>query len=51
MAVKGTTIGTVTDINGKYSINAKDKDILIFSYIGMATQKLGSMGVVLFRLK
>ena len=40
VAVKGTTIGTVTDINGKYSINAKDKDILIFSYIGMATQEV-----------
>ena len=33
---KGTTNGTVTDVNGKYSIQATSKDILSFTYVGMA---------------
>jgi TonB-linked SusC/RagA family outer membrane protein len=34
VVVKGTTRGTVTDVDGKYMINAADGDILIFSYVG-----------------
>ena len=33
--IKGNKIGAVTDINGKYSIQAKQDDVLQFSYIGM----------------
>lgn len=33
--IKGTTVGTITDINGKYSIGvSKTNDILVFSFIG-----------------
>jgi len=32
--VKGTTIGTVTDFNGVYTIKANEGDILLFSYTG-----------------
>ncbi|HPR31379.1 MAG TPA: TonB-dependent receptor [Prolixibacteraceae bacterium] len=32
--IKGTTIGSVTDLDGKYSILASDRDILVFSFIG-----------------
>jgi len=36
--VKGTTLGTTTDVNGKYSIGIGDSHkILVFSYIGMKT--------------
>ena len=36
VVVKGTTTGTVTDINGKYSVPVKNNDAtLIFSMIGM----------------
>ncbi|WGH75935.1 von Willebrand factor type A domain-containing protein [Tenacibaculum tangerinum] len=35
--VKGTTNGTETDFDGKYSIKAKKGDILVFSYVGMKT--------------
>ncbi|MEM1326599.1 MAG: TonB-dependent receptor [Bacteroidota bacterium] len=38
--VKGTSTGTVTDIDGNYSINAESGDILIFSYTGYATQEV-----------
>jgi TonB-linked SusC/RagA family outer membrane protein len=34
--VKGTTIGTATDVNGKYTITVpQDATTLVFSYIGM----------------
>jgi TonB-linked SusC/RagA family outer membrane protein len=35
--IKGTTTGTDTDFDGKYSIKAKTGDVLIFSYIGYKT--------------
>ncbi|HJW30716.1 MAG TPA: SusC/RagA family TonB-linked outer membrane protein, partial [Saprospiraceae bacterium] len=39
--VKGTTVGTVTDFNGHYSITVPDGyDMLIVSYTGYATQEL-----------
>lgn len=33
--VHGTSRGTATDFDGKYSIEAKDGDVLDFSYVGM----------------
>ncbi|PJJ10869.1 TonB-linked SusC/RagA family outer membrane protein [Flavobacterium sp. 1] len=33
--VKGTKNGTQSDFDGKYAINAKPTDVLVFSYIGM----------------
>ncbi len=38
--IKGTATGTTTDFDGKYSINVKTGDILIFSYIGYKTQNI-----------
>ena len=35
VVVKGTTTGTTTDIDGRYSINVPSTGTLIFSYIGM----------------
>lgn len=40
VAVKGTTSGTITDMNGKFDINAKGNDVLVFSYVGMTTQEI-----------
>jgi len=43
--VKGTTIGTVTDIDGKYSINAPEENsILVFSSIGFLSQEVALNG-------
>ena len=43
--VKGTGIGAVTDLNGKYSISLPDEgEVLIFSFIGMATQEVSVGG-------
>ena len=38
--VQGTTLGTVTDINGRYQINVAPDATLIFSFIGMVTQQV-----------
>ncbi|MDO5608563.1 MAG: SusC/RagA family TonB-linked outer membrane protein [Capnocytophaga sp.] len=35
--IKGTTIGTQTDFDGNYSINAKQGDVLVFSYVGFSS--------------
>lgn len=40
VAVKGTTNGTATDVNGKYAIKAPQGSTLVFSYIGMIKQEL-----------
>ncbi|WP_301193031.1 SusC/RagA family TonB-linked outer membrane protein [Plebeiibacterium sediminum] len=32
--IKGTTNGTITDIDGKFSMTCNENDILLFSYIG-----------------
>ncbi|NDV77375.1 TonB-dependent receptor [Dysgonomonas sp. 511] len=38
VVVKGTTIGTVTDLDGKYSINVPEgKSTLVFTLVGMKT--------------
>lgn len=48
VVVKGTTIGTVTDFDGNYSLDVPaDAKVLIFSYIGMQTQELEITGDVL----
>ncbi|REH54652.1 TonB-linked SusC/RagA family outer membrane protein [Tenacibaculum gallaicum] len=33
--LKGTTMGTETDFDGKYSLKAKTGDVLVFSFVGM----------------
>jgi len=41
--IKGTSIGTISDLDGKYTINVPDnKSILVFSYIGYEKQELNS---------
>jgi len=38
--VKGTTNGTITDVDGMYSIMANENDVLVVSYLGYATQEM-----------
>jgi TonB-linked SusC/RagA family outer membrane protein len=40
VVVKGTTNGTVTDINGVYKLTAPPSATLVFSFIGLATQEV-----------
>ena len=36
----GSTNGTITDVDGNYSIVCSDQDDLVFSYVGYATQEI-----------
>lgn len=38
--IKGTTTGSTTDFDGKFSINAGPNDILVVSYVGFETQEV-----------
>ncbi len=35
ISIKGTTTGSITDINGKYTIKANLNQVLVFSFVGM----------------
>ncbi|AUC86754.1 SusC/RagA family TonB-linked outer membrane protein [Polaribacter sp. ALD11] len=51
--IQGTSTGTQTDFNGKYSIRAKEGDVIIFSYLGYSPVKktVGSSSTVNVTLK
>jgi len=51
--VKGTTNGTQTDFDGKYSIVVRKGDVLIYSFIGMKTveKKVKSRNVINIEMK
>ena len=47
--IKGTTVGTTTDVNGSYSLDVpSDGGTLVFSFIGLASQEIeiGARSVV-----
>jgi len=51
---KGTTNGTVTDINGKYSLSVDESvKVLVFSFMGMRTEEreIGSLSMVNVRME
>ena len=54
VVVKGTLIGQITDVNGRYSITVPDGDaILVFSFMGYAMQEVavGNRRVIDVRLE
>jgi len=44
VVVKGSKVGVATDINGKYQINAKAGDVLVFSFAGFQTVEIHCKG-------
>ena len=38
--VKGTSNGTMTDVNGGYTIAATPSDVLVFSFVGYTSQEV-----------
>ncbi|MDA0193504.1 MAG: TonB-dependent receptor [Bacteroidetes bacterium] len=48
VVVEGTSTGTITDVNGSYSMNSPDDATLSFSYIGYqtVTSQVGSRSVI-----
>ena len=51
--VQGTSNGVITDIDGRYSIQATPENTLDFSYVGMVKQavKVGSQSVINVQMK
>lgn len=48
IVIKGTTTGTITDIDGNYQLSVHEGDTLIISFIGFETQEIavGSQSVI-----
>ncbi|MEO9803255.1 MAG: SusC/RagA family TonB-linked outer membrane protein [Reichenbachiella sp.] len=48
VAIRGTSTGTITDLDGNYKLDVSDDDVLVFSYIGYETQEMavGSRSVI-----
>ena len=44
IVVKGTTIGTVTDIDGNFSLDVPQNSTIAISYIGCETQEIKITG-------
>ena len=42
--VKNSSNGTVTDMDGNYSLNADSKDVLVFSFVGYKTKEVAIKG-------
>ena len=42
--IKGTTLGTATDMDGRYRIEAAANDTLVFSFVGMITETVPVRG-------
>ena len=53
IVVKGTTNGTVSDLEGSYSLNVSSEGTLVFSFVGYETQEIeiGSQSVINVALK
>ncbi len=51
--IKGTTKGTDTDFDGKYSVKANVGDVLVFSYLGYKTveRKVGAASTINVRME
>jgi len=41
---KGTSNGTVTDVNGQFSVNVSSNAMLVFSFVGYVTQEVSAAG-------
>lgn len=51
--IQGSSVGVITDLDGKYAISATPDDVLEFSYVGMVRQsiKVGAQNVINVVLK
>jgi TonB-linked SusC/RagA family outer membrane protein len=50
VAVKGTTTGIVTDIDGKFTLDVPSQSVLQVSFIGYVTQEIPTEGKTAFRI-
>ena len=51
VVVKGTTVGTITDADGKFALTPSgDVKVLVFSFVGMKTQEIAVAGKSVFNI-
>lgn len=50
VAIKGTTVGTLTDINGNFTLNAGSGDVIVISYIGYEPQEVSVANKTTFEI-
>lgn len=48
--IKGTSTGTISDIDGNYSVNATDGNVLVFSFVGFITKEVTVAGQTLINV-
>ncbi|OKS87689.1 hypothetical protein RG47T_3151 [Mucilaginibacter polytrichastri] len=46
--IKGTTIGTVTDVNGNFTLSASSGQTLVITYVGYATTEVNVTGAAAY---
>lgn len=51
VSIKGTTIGTITDIDGNFSLEASPGMTLVISYIGYATEEVTVGNQLAYKIK
>jgi TonB-linked SusC/RagA family outer membrane protein len=53
VTIKGTSVGTITNADGDYTINAEEQDVLVFSFIGYTTVEIpvGSQSIINARME
>lgn len=51
VVIKGTTMGTVTDLDGNFSLDVKNGDIIEISFIGFVTQNIKFTGQPSIKIK
>lgn len=44
ITIKGSRIGTITDLDGNFSLDVSENDVLVFSYVGFTTQEFAIAG-------
>src|SRR5687768_10520662 len=44
IVIKGTNEGTITDLNGSYSLDSEANSVLVFSFIGYTSQEVAVNG-------
>ncbi|MGB5988440.1 MAG: TonB-dependent receptor plug domain-containing protein, partial [Marinifilaceae bacterium] len=50
VSIKGTTDGTITDIDGKWGLTVSSKDVIVISFVGMKTQEITVGGTTVFKI-
>jgi TonB-dependent starch-binding outer membrane protein SusC len=51
ITIEGSTMGVISDVNGKFSIDAQTNAVLVFSYIGYNTEKVVYSGQTSIEVK